>query len=318
MAQVVGIIFFGHSLVPERPPVITSSRFRKAANRVTQSAAFYAVNKTMPSINTTTTEIRPQNFLMGNPPGQKLSTAPYALQTVNQFASISTSAASPLSALILTAHGHTSAHSAAPGPTMPSPGSADRDLLRPPTAINSPSSLTNSQFLSYRDFSNTIVHRDSHIIADNFSLQHYNDIYYRTIHPYDTDAFHHFILKHDLTLFYSLLVTNLKNGFPLGVMPPITDTIIFKNHPSAFIHSDVVDKYLTDELDAHCMSGPFSRLQVENILRGAFLCSPLLVSVQTQQPGTPDKLRVCRHLSKATFPQKVLMCPSKRMLSISG
>ena len=81
-------------------------------------------------------------------------------------------------------------------------------------------------------------------------------------------------------------------------MPPITDTIIFKNHPSTFLHSDVIDKYLTDELDAHRMSGPFSHLQVENILHGTFFCSPLLVSVQTQQPGTPDKLRVCRHLSK--------------------
>ena len=176
---------------------------------------------------------------------------------------------------------------------MPSPGFADRDLLRLPTATNSSSLLTNSQFLSYRDFSNTIVHRDSPFIADNISSQHYNDIYYRIIHPYDTDAFHHFISKHNLTPFYSLLVTNLKNGFPLGVMPPITDTIIFKNHPSTFLHSDVVDKYLTDELDAHRMSGPFSRLQVENILCGAFFCSPLLVSVQTQQPGTPDKLCVC-------------------------
>ena len=60
----------------------------------------------------------------------------------------------------------------------------------------------------------------------------------------------------------------------------------------------MIDKYLTDELDAGRMSGPFSRQQVGIILRGAFFCSPLLVSIQTQQPGTPDKLRVCRHLSK--------------------
>ena len=76
------------------------------------------------------------------------------------------------------------------------------------------------------------------------------------------------------------------------------DTVIFKNHPSAALHSDAITNYLTDELKAGRMSGPFSRQHVEDILRGPIFCSPLLVSVQTQQPGTPDKLRVCRHLSK--------------------
>jgi hypothetical protein len=81
-------------------------------------------------------------------------------------------------------------------------------------------------------------------------------------------------------------------------MPPLTDTIIFKNHPSTLHYSDTIDKYLTDEVVAGRMSGPFSLQHVERILRGAIFCSPLLVSVQVQQPGTPDKLRVCRHLSK--------------------
>ena len=46
------------------------------------------------------------------------------------------------------------------------------------------------------------------------------------------------------------------------------------------------------------MSGPFSLPHVQEILRGAVFCSPLLVSVQTQQLGMPDKLHVCQHLSK--------------------
>lgn len=166
-----------------------------------------------------------------------------------------------------------------------------------PKAINY-SSPTAPQFLFYHDFSNTIVHRDSLITADMDFLENSNDIYLRIVHPYDTDAFLHFLLKHDLTRFYSLLVTNLRNGFPLGEMPPIIDTVIFKNHPSVLPHSDAIDKYLTDELDAGRMSGPFPRQLVGKILRGPFFCSPLLVSIQTQQPGTPDKLRVCRHLSK--------------------
>jgi hypothetical protein len=81
-------------------------------------------------------------------------------------------------------------------------------------------------------------------------------------------------------------------------MPPLVDTVIFKNHPSTLLHPDVINKYLTDEITAGRMSGPFPLLHVERILRGAIFCSPLLISVQIQQPGTPDKLRVCRHLSK--------------------
>jgi hypothetical protein len=181
---------------------------------------------------------------------------------------------------------------------MPLPGSVGRALHGHLKPIDSSSLPTTSQFLSYRDFSNTIVHRDPIITAGKDFLEHSGNIYSRIVHPYDTAAFHHLISKHDLISFYSLLVTNLRNGFPLGEMPPITDTVIFKNHHSAILHSDAIDKYLTDELNAGRMSGPFSCHHAEEILRGPFFCSPLLVSVQTQQPGTPDKLRVCRHLSK--------------------
>ena len=99
-------------------------------------------------------------------------------------------------------------------------------------------------------------------------MEPFNDIYLRIVQPYDTDAFAHSISKHDLIYFYSLLVTNLRNGFPLGEMPLIMETIIFKNHPSALLHSDAINKYLTDELDAGRMSGPFSRQHTENILHG--------------------------------------------------
>ena len=46
------------------------------------------------------------------------------------------------------------------------------------------------------------------------------------------------------------------------------------------------------------MSGPFTLQCVENTLHGPIFCSPLPVSIQTQQPGMPDKLCVCWHLSK--------------------
>ena len=62
-----------------------------------------------------------------------------------------------------------------------------------------------------------------------------DDIFLKIIHPYDTDAFDHLLSKHRLTQFYLLLIQNLRNGFPLGEMPPLTDTVIFKNHPSMLL-----------------------------------------------------------------------------------
>ena len=161
--------------------------------------------------------------------------------------------------------------------------------------LNSSPLHTAPHLLPYRDFSNTIVHRDSFLFADTDIT---DDLFLRIVHPYDIAAFDRLLSKHDLTYFYSLLVPNLRHGFPLGKMPPLTDTVIFKNHPSTLIYADTVNKYLSDELLASRMSGPFPLHHVEKILRGSILCSPLLVSVQTQQPGMPDKLRVCRHLSK--------------------
>ena len=194
------------------------------------------------------------------------------------------------------APGHISVPYVAPRTITHLPGPVDSVPHGHLTLINT-SSLA-SQFLSYRDFSNTIIHRDSVITADKDSSELFNSIFFSIIHPYDTNAFHHFISKHNLTSFYSLLVTNLRYGFPLGDMPKLTDTVIFKNHPSMLLYPDAIDKYLTDELEAGRMSGPFSLPHIQEILRGAVFCSPLLVSVQTQQLGMPDKLHVCQHLSK--------------------
>lgn len=46
------------------------------------------------------------------------------------------------------------------------------------------------------------------------------------------------------------------------------------------------------------MSGPFSKDDCEDILRGPFYSSPLIVITQSQGHGLPDKHRVCRNLSK--------------------
>ena len=58
--------------------------------------------------------------------------------------------------------------------------------------------------------------------------------------------------------------------------------------------------YLDEEIDAGRMSGRFTLDEVERICGGPVYVSPLLVAVSTQQPGAPDKIRICRHLSKST------------------
>jgi hypothetical protein len=152
--------------------------------------------------------------------------------------------------------------------------------------------------LQYHDFSDSIVHRNLHLLSNSELLDPHTDIFTHIIHPYDTTAFELLLSKHNLSCSYSLLVTNLKNGFPLGVLPALTKTVVIQNHPSVIQRAKIVNQYLTDEVKARHMSGPFSCQHVEHVLHGAFFSSPLLVSVQTQQPVVPDKLRVCWHLSK--------------------
>ena len=63
---------------------------------------------------------------------------------------------------------------------------------------------------------------------------------------------------------------------------------------------DDVFNYLTENVQDGHMSGPLSCAKVESTLRGPFHSSPLLVSVQPQAPGTPDKIHICKNLSKGT------------------
>jgi hypothetical protein len=150
--------------------------------------------------------------------------------------------------------------------------------------------------LSYTDFSPSIIPR----LPLSSSSPHHCSIFERIPHPYSSDAFETLLLKHNLLSAYPLLPRNLTLGFPLGYMPPLTETVILPNNPSTYPYMREIHDYLQKELLAGRMSGPFSREEVELILRGPFFSSPLIVDVQPQQPGTPDKIRICRHLSKGS------------------
>jgi len=150
--------------------------------------------------------------------------------------------------------------------------------------------------LTYTDFSSSIIPHLPHI----FSSPEHSLIFECISHPYNTDAFESLLLKHGLSDHYPLLASNLRHGFPLGCMPVLSDTLIIPNNPSIYGYLDAVDESLCKEVSSGRMSGPFSQELVELILRGPFQSFPIVVDVQSQEPGTPDKLRICQHLSKSS------------------
>ena len=81
-------------------------------------------------------------------------------------------------------------------------------------------------------------------------------------------------------------------------MPTLRETIIIANHSSVAKHPKVVWDYILEEAAAGRMSGPFSKEEMETIMRGPFFASPFIVSEQIQGPDKPPKYRVCRNLSK--------------------
>ena len=174
--------------------------------------------------------------------------------------------------------GLTSAHFVAIDPTMPSPGPAVptlEDFLE----------VSLPPHLSYLTF--TSIHHNPQFNPNLYAEPH---IFTKIISPYDPDAFEHYLIKHNLDKSYPHLVSNLRYGFPLGDhMPDLTSTVIIPNPSSIFVHVKAIEAYLTEEITAGQMAGPFSAQQVEKILRGPFQSSPLVVSVQPQGPGEPDK-----------------------------
>ncbi|PPR00693.1 hypothetical protein CVT24_000981 [Panaeolus cyanescens] len=183
----------------------------------------------------------------------------------------------------------TSAPSVEVPPTTPSLSPAEgADSLSSFLEVSLPPSLI------YSDFSATIVRRPpgpSHHL-------HPLSLFEKIVTPYSADAFESDL--HSLNIFhkYPLLCHNLRHGFPLGNMPQISKTHVFPNHFSTLGHEKAVDSYLEEEVGCGRLDGPFSREVMEEILRGPFISSPLLIVSQPQGPNLPNKVRVCRHLSK--------------------
>lgn len=156
------------------------------------------------------------------------------------------------------------------------------------------SAISDPRFLLYKDFSSTILHRTPFSDATPLEIEIYN----RIITPYNAEAFAKLLAECGLSEKYPLLVNNLISGFPIGDMPPLTETVIIPNHPSIIEHLESVYDYINTELEAKRMSGPFTQAEAEHVLGGPFYCSPFVVVKQDQGPDLPLKVRICRHLSK--------------------
>ncbi|KAF7300881.1 Reverse transcriptase ribonuclease h [Mycena kentingensis (nom. inval.)] len=100
--------------------------------------------------------------------------------------------------------------------------------------------------------------------------------------PYDVDEMERLLHLFGLEDQHPGLVESMRNGFSMGSFKPLRGD-------GGFPESSVA---------AGRMSGPFSANDVREIVGGHFQCSPMIVAEQTQELGKPNKLRLCRHLSK--------------------
>ena len=167
--------------------------------------------------------------------------------------------------------------------TMLSPGPAAPRQLEDFLSVATPPHLT------YTDFSCSIIP----CLPLPSSTTAHSSIFDCIPLPYNPDSFKYLLLKHDLSSHYPLLPFNLRHGFPLRHMPALMDTTILTNNPSTHAYMPEIHNYLKKELLAGRMSGPFSHAETELILHSPFQSSPLVVSLQPQQRGMPDKVRIC-------------------------
>lgn len=114
------------------------------------------------------------------------------------------------------------------------------------------------------------------------------------ITPYNADAFEATLDKFNLSDRYPSLPYNLRHGFPIGDMPPLSRTYTPKNHKSASDRPDIILNYCKDEVNIGRMSGPFSKDEVHEILGSHFVMSPLGL---VEKAGEPGKFRIVRDFS---------------------
>lgn len=116
----------------------------------------------------------------------------------------------------------------------------------------------------------------------------------RIITPYDATAFESTLRAHGLLGKYPDLPSRLRYGFPIGDMPRILQTSTPKNHASDPNHLTFIMDYAAEQVALGRMSGPYTRSEVESILKSPFVTSPLSV---VDKAGAPGKYRLVQNCS---------------------
>ncbi len=109
--------------------------------------------------------------------------------------------------------------------------------------------------------------------------------------PYRAEAWRDILDQCGLRQKYPNLVHDILYGSPIGSPPPLTCNFIPRNSSSASEHSNIVDKYLADEIEAGRMYGGLSVEDAEIFFGGHFRTAPMAVIDE----GT--KFRIVHNLS---------------------
>ncbi|GBE84983.1 hypothetical protein SCP_0701670 [Sparassis crispa] len=113
---------------------------------------------------------------------------------------------------------------------------------------------------------------------------------------YSAPDFKQYLDNADLLSRYPELFFKLTHSFPLGDLPPILESFIPDNLLSTNIYTDIIRKYISEELSLGRFSDPFTCTQLEAKI-GPFRSSPLQVATKVGACSEPDKFCICRHLS---------------------
>ncbi|KAK6974157.1 hypothetical protein R3P38DRAFT_3482962, partial [Favolaschia claudopus] len=226
------------------------------------------------------------------PPVSLTSSSPTTTPNEFAFTTISTARATDTKEINCTS----AAPAAAPSSDTRSALTTGRSSAPVPGAVlNIPELLFTHTPLTFPDLSHTTP---SPLQPIDVSASD-SEIFERIVTPYNISAFRDALCQLGIEDEFPFLVKNLTHGFSIGDMPILDRNIIFKNPPG--VDDDPASlAYVKTELDAGRVSGPFLEIsRVQEILRGFFVCSPLIIAESDQGPGVPPKRRVCRHLSKS-------------------
>ncbi|KDN34886.1 hypothetical protein RSAG8_12073, partial [Rhizoctonia solani AG-8 WAC10335] len=123
--------------------------------------------------------------------------------------------------------------------------------------------------------------------ADHTSMVHKNAMPdpRRVVTPLRPDAWEAEIRELDLLDEFGDIPPGLRHGFRIGASGQVTTLYIPKNHASALLHPDAVEKHINTELCAGRYSGPFSKTNLLDLI-GLFRTAPLGVVEKSSAPGS--------------------------------